>query len=867
MRLIFDLVSLILLLLIEIEYKHLVVMAKDYSDKLAKRFFVNQDKPQWQRTQAPREEIAIICHILSLGPIECIKYNEREYDGANPGHEEYMGFFIQYGMFGAVALAQIKTSSRSKVINSELEELSGVEKNKITEIVNMFQIPKKVNNLQIIEGCEFDINALMFKLQAKPINTNNNFEYSSPKEVALKISFHSSYTRELYYTSLLSKQNFPLIPVKTYGHGKLRITPRTYCLQIEKNIALNRILITEKINGVTMQVLVRWLTSIDYLNWISSAKTIKELQRRLDNRAEIIWILIHSLFSTLTSLYIHSDFGYIVHCDLNTGNIQIANTNFNLKGINYQENVDSLLKITPINIKILDFGTTKSTLEVSVRSLKCNTPNDIWRIKLIISRLFKIDNTTHPNLFGWTIDFPKSSSDLNYIKRNRILNHIKSLDLFREELLSNNDFKNAMDLNSTFESIIDGLDSICDITVNHISKFKENSTNIVNSERFYASCSPLDPTNARGMPIRLFKPEILGQLQIPLFPDKSATIKRTIKEERKKALVQKSIKNNENNNKVKESQNNLEKLNQEILDTNLKEKNVLQGGVSPGGIHGIGVGSTSNSNIPIKDIQYTKKKATRPDTNIVASSIGVLIEGNTDGNNQFEALMFNQNFKLEQEKISKISSLKQVCNYVEQTKSRDSRKLLNKLKLKNSVLRDITIDIDHFVKKADKILQEITDDIKKKPQKSVYDQEKLKIFEINRSKLRYVAKSCPVTISKIDEENSEAAEKVNIGIVAFENERQRILKRCHDLRNFTPRNENDTVKAQLKTKEIIERGKTLLQYRFHINDAMKCAFDFLFKGVRRVQRLVELSQESMKGDLLLEENLELLLDKITEYNV
>ncbi|PPS93450.1 putative Secreted Protein (HCD family) [Cryptosporidium hominis] len=860
----FNLVFLILFILIKIEHKRLIVMAKDSSDKIAKRFFVNQDKPQWQRTQAPREEIAIICHILSLGPIECIKYNEREFDGANPGHEEYMGFFIQYGMFGAVALAHIKSSSRSKIINSELE----VEKNKITEMINMFKIPKKVNDLQIIESCEFDIDSLLFKLEDNPTSVINHFEYSSPTEIALKISFHSSYTRELYYTSLLSKQNFPLIPVKTYGRGKIRITPRTYCLQIEKNIVLNRILITEKINGVTMQVLVRWLTSIDYLNWISSAKTIKELQKRLDNRAEIIWILVHSFFSTLTSLYIHSDFGYILHCDLNTGNIQVANTKFNLKGSNYQENVDSLLKVTPNNIKILDFGTTRSTLEMSVRSLKCNVPNDIWRIKLIISRLFKIDSTTHPNLFGWTIDFQKNNSDLNYIKRSRILNHINSLDLFREELLNNNDFKNAMELNSTFESIIDGLDSICDITVNHISKFKEFATNIVNNERFYASCSPLDPSNARGMPIKLFKPEILGQLQIPLFPDKSAMIKKTIREERKKALNQKSNKSNESNNKVKDSQDNLDQPNKGILDANIKEKNAVQGGVSPGGIHGIGVGSTSNSKIPIKDLQYIKNnKAARPDTNIVASSIGVVVEANADGNNQFEMPKMIQNFELEQEKISKISSLKQVCNYVEQSKSRDARKLLNKLKMKNSVLRDITMDIDHFVKRADKILLEITENIKKKPQKVTSDQDRLKMFEVSRSKLRYIAKSCPVTLSKINEENSEAAEKVNIGIVAFENERQRILKRCNDLRNFIPRNENDTVKAKMKTKEIIERGKTLLQYRFHINDSMKCAFDFLFRGIRRVQRLVELSQESMKGDLLLEENLELLLDKIAEYKV
>lgn len=729
----------------------------------------------------------------------------------------------------------------------------------------MFQIPKKVKNIQIIEGCEFDINTLMFKSTVNSTNDIGSFEYKSPTEIALKISFHTSYTRELYYTSLLSKQNFPLIPVKTYGRGKMRITPRSYCLQIGKDIALNRMLITEKINGVTLQVLVRWLTSIDYLNWISSAKTIKELQKRLDNRAEIIWTLVHSFFSTLTSLYIHSDLGYIIHCDLNTGNIQIANTKFNFKNTNYQENVDALLKITPINIKILDFGTTKSTLEMSVRSLKCNVPNDIWRIKLIVLRLFKIDNTTHPNLFGWTIDFPKNSSDLSYIKRSRIINHIKSLDIFREELLNNNDIKNAMDLNSTFESIIDGLDSICDITVNHISKFKDSAANIVNNERFYASCSPLDPSNARGVPIKLFKPEILTQLQIPLFPDKSAMIKKAIMEERRKALSQKSDKLNEN---MKEPQNNQGKPIKDAFDINMKEKHFVQGGVSPGGIHGIGVGSTSNSNIPIKDIKCTENnKTTRPETNIVANSVGIVIEGNSNENNCFEMPMFIPDVELEQEKISKISSLKQVCNYVEQTKSRDARKLLNKLKIKNSVLRDITMDIDQSVKKADKILQEISDDIKKKPRKLISDQDRLKMFETNRSKLRYIAKSCPATLNKIDEENSEATENVRIGIVAFENERQRILKRCNDLRNFVPRNENDTLKAEMKTKEVIERGKTLLQYRFHINNAMKCAFDFLFKGIRRVQRLVELSQESMKGDLLLEENLELLLDKIAGYNV
>ncbi|KAJ1604705.1 putative secreted protein [Cryptosporidium canis] len=865
MRILKNLILIHFLTFILIEYKQIFVRAKDSSDKIAKRFFIHQDKPQWQRTQAPREEIAIICHILSLGPIECIKYDEREYDGANPGHEEYLGLFIQYGMFGAVALAQIKTDYRNKIINSELEEFNRANKNKITEIVNMFQIPRKVNNIQIIEGCEFDISTLMFKLTMNSTNNINGFDYKSPTEIALKISFHTSYTRELYYTSLLSKQSFPLIPAKTYGRGKIRITPRSYCLQIGNDIALNRILITEKINGITMQVLVRWLTSVDYLNWISSAKTIKELQRRLDNRAEIIWILVHSFFSTLTSLYIHSDFGYIVHCDLNTGNIQIANTNFNLKGTNFQENVDTLLKITPINIKILDFGTTKSTLEMSVRSLKCNVPNDIWRIKLIILRLFKIDNTTHPNLFGWTTDFPKSNSDLNYIKRSRIMGHIKSFDQYREEFLGNNDIKNAMDLNSTFESIIDGLDSICDITVHHISKFKDSAANIVN-QRLYASCSPLDPSNARDVPIRLFKPEILTQLQVPLFPDKSAIIKKTIKEERKKLSNQKGEKMDENT-RVKEPPNNLEKPMKNMLDLNTKEKHAVQGGVSPGGIHGIGVGSTSNSNIPVKDVQYINNKPNRPETNIVANSIGVAVESNSNENHQFEMPQFIQNFELERDKISKISTLKQVCSYVEQSKSREARKLLNQLKMKNSVLRDITMDIDQSVKKADRMLQAIIEGIKKKAPKVSSDQDRLKQFEINRSKLRYIAKSCPATLSKIDEENSEATEKVYIGIVAFENERQRILKRCNDLRNFTPRNENDTLKAEMKTKEIIERGKTLLQYRFHINNAMKCAFDFLFKGIRRVQRLVELSQDSMKGDLLLEENLELLLDKIAGYNV
>lgn len=33
----------------------------------------------------------------------------------------FLGLFIQYGMFGAVALARIKTDSRNKLINSEIE--------------------------------------------------------------------------------------------------------------------------------------------------------------------------------------------------------------------------------------------------------------------------------------------------------------------------------------------------------------------------------------------------------------------------------------------------------------------------------------------------------------------------------------------------------------------------------------------------------------------------------------------------------------------------------------------------------------------------------------------------------------------------
>ncbi|KAF7457269.1 putative Secreted Protein [Cryptosporidium felis] len=768
---------------------------------------------------------------------------------------------ISYGMFGAVAFAQLKANNQSRNSSFGLEEFKKIEKNRILEIVNLFQIPRKMNNIQIVEGCIFDIETFMFKLRSQSKTEINNMEGSIPSGIALKISFHASYTRELYYTSLLSKEKFPILPAKTYGHGKIHITPRTYCLKSENSIALNRILITEKINGVTLQVLIRWLTSTDYLNWISSSKSIKELQKRLDNRAEAIWILIHSFFSTLASFYIHSEFGYVIHCDLNTGNIQIANTKFNVKETNFQSNIDSLLKVTPVNIKILDFGTTKSTLEMSVRSLKCNIPNDIWRIKLIILRLFKIDENTHPNLVGWTAEYPKMNSEFNTVKRMKILSHLKSLDSFREEFVHNNDIKNALELNSTFESIIDGLDSICDMTVNHISKFKENAINIVNSDRYYVSCSPLDPNNARETPIRQFKPDIFDKLQTPLFPDKSASIKKSIMEERKRAVNMKDI-----NNVTKDANKNLEKLNNNVLENrNIKEKQAVQGGVSPGGIHGIGVGSTSNSNIPIKE--NVSRKVLRPESNIVANSVGVLLESDSDGNKQFEVPMFIRDNKSEQEKISNITSLKQVCSYVEQSKSREARKLLNKLKMKNSVLRDMTVDIENSVKKADKIIQEIIEDIKKKATKSMSDQDRLKIFETNRSKLRYIAKSCPLTLTKIDEENSEAADKVNIGIVAFENERQRILKRCQDLKNFIPRNENDAVKAEMKTKEIIERGKTLLQYRFHIKDAMKCAFDFLFKGIRRVQRLVELSQESMKGDLLLEENLELLLDKITEYNV
>ncbi|KAH8740008.1 hypothetical protein FG386_000835 [Cryptosporidium ryanae] len=840
-----------------------VVEARDSLDKIAKKFFVNNDKPQWQRTQAPREEIAIICHLLSLGPIECQKYSDRETNGANPGHEDYLGFFIQYGMFGAVAFANLRPSIYNISPTSNLEPLTRVEKQKISEVIKLFKVPKKIKNIQLIENCIFDINSHAFKFINGTENNGNNINTGIPTTIALKISFHSSYTRELFYTSVLSKQKYPIIPEKTYGRGKIQITPRTYCFKNEQNIVFNGILITEKIEGITLQVLLRWLTSYEYLNWISSSKNIKELQKRLDNRAEILWNLIHSFFSTLTSLYIHSEFGYLVHCDLNTGNIQIANTGFKINNSNYQENVDSLLKLTPLNIKILDFGTTRSTIEVNVRNLKCNLPNDMWRIKLIVTRLFKLDETTHPNLQGWTIDFQNTSIDQSInIKRSKIQTHMKSLDLFREELMLNNDFKNSVDLNSTFESIIDGLDSICDITVNHITKFKEQAMFIVNRDRYYTSCSPLDPSNARVEPIRAYTPDILGKLQIPLFPEKSASIKKSLKEEKQKLDSNANVKMSDSAIKMKDPNTNIsnQKSKADIL---MPDKPIVQGGFSPNGIHGIGIATLSNSNNQAIESNIGGYKISRPDSNVVASSIGILPENQNEG--QADKPIFIEDKKIEQEKISKITSLKQVCVYVEQSKSREARKWLNRLKMKNSVLRDITVDILNSVNKADKIIQNIISEINKKNQQYVSVQEKLDIFQVNRSKLLYIAKSCPITLNKIDEENSEATEKVNVGIIAFENERQRILKRCEGLRNFVPKNDVDSIKASMKTNEIIERGKSLLQYRFHINDALKYAFELLYKGVRRVQRLVELSQESMKGDLLLEENLELLLDKIAEY--
>ncbi|KAK6588771.1 hypothetical protein RS030_2210 [Cryptosporidium xiaoi] len=846
------------LLLLNAKY---MVEARDSLDKIAKKFFVNNDKPQWQRTQAPREEIAIVCHLLSLGPIECQKYAEREADGANPGHEDYLGLFIQYGMFGAVAFAHLKPGSQNNPLISNIEVLNRVEKQKISEVIRLFRVPKKIKNIQLVENCIFDVNTQTFKLINETKGNWNNINTGTPTNIALKISFHSSYTRELFYTSMLSKQKYPIIPAKTYGRGKIQITPRTYCFRNEQNVVFNGILITEKIEGVTLQALLRWLTSYDYLNWISSSKSIKELQKRLDNRAEIIWNLIHSFFSTLTSFYIHSEFGYLVHCDLNTGNIQIANTSFRINNSNYQENVDSLIKLTPLNIKILDFGTTKSTIEVNVRNLKCSLPNDMWRIKLIVTRLFKLDETTHPNLQGWTIEFQNSNMDQsNSIKRSKIQTHMKSLESFREELIFNNDFKNSINLNSTFESIIDGLDSICDITVNHITKFKERAMFVVNRDRNYMSCSPLDPSNARVEPIRAYNPDILGKLQSPLFPEKSASIKKLIKEQKQDSVT--NVKALDSVRKAKDPNNNISNQ-KDKTDLIVADKQIVQGGFSPNGIHGIGIATLSNSNNQVIENNIGGYKAVRPDSNVVASSIGIFLENQNE--EQTERPMFIEDNKIEQEKIDKITSLKQVCSYVEQSKSREVRKWLNRLKMKNSVLRDITVDILNSVNRADKIIQDIITELNKKNQQSSSVQEKLNNYQVNRSKLLYIAKSCPITLSKIDEENSEATEKVNIGIIAFENERQRILKRCEDLKNFVPKNDADSIKVSMKTNEIIERGKSLLQYRFHINGALKCAFELLHKGVRRVQRLVELSQESMKGDLPLEENLELLLDKIAEY--
>ncbi|OII78089.1 hypothetical protein cand_036210 [Cryptosporidium andersoni] len=860
--------------------KRSYIYARDASDKIIKKFFQKVDRPLWERTLAPRDEIAIVCHLLSGNIANCLKFEDREIDGANPGHENYYGYFIQYGTYGAVALAESEgplpvVPYISANINSA--KMYGASSEKINEVMKLFDIPESANNVRIAAKCTFDTNSKrIIPINNSDSNLISDFDEELPLKLAIKASFHYTYTRELYYTTLLSQQIFPMLPAKTYGYGKIRITPRIYCFTSSKDPVMTRLLISEKIDGVTIQVLIRWLTSPVYLNWISLARNSKELQKRLDNRAEVIWIFIHSLLSTLTSFYMHSEFGYIVHCDLNSGNIQVANTSFDPNSWDYENNINALLSITPENIKILDFGETRSTLEESIQDLKCNHPSDMWRIKFILTRLLIIDKRTHPNLIGWTVEFPntKSSQPLTG-KRNRILNHMDILKQFHDTVIEDPEFVKSRDLYSTFETLADGLDSLCDILVRHIAKFKEISTFITHDKREYISCSPLEAGNARETPIRMYRADLKNKLKSPIFPEKSATLKRKRNENKGRASANSEVnKNTENNHKLyitqQIPQGNKNLKDRETIISN--EKPINQGGVSLDGIHGMGVGSTSESNMKTVPIQLVEpsniKLVGKYNKNIVATSIGLLQDDNIDaGKITREIPIFAGDPNVEMHKIEQIDSLPLICEFVNNSKSKDARKWLYRLKMRNSALQGMIGDIELASKEVAERLLVTIEVITKKPIISTSDQRQLKALENSRSKLLYNIKSCPNIIQNLTKESNRASEDVNKGIEAFENERHRILKRCTELSKFVPKNEEETIRAAQKTREIIGRGKKLLHYRFHLQEAMNSAYELMYSEARKVQRLIELCQEGMKGENGFKERFNILIDRISEYKV
>ncbi|OII73448.1 uncharacterized protein cubi_02660 [Cryptosporidium ubiquitum] len=232
---------------------------------------------------------------------------------------------------------------------------------------------------------------------------------SVPENIMLKVSTKKTRTREMFYVTLLSNQQFPTKPSATYGVGADFMIPPVICFGSNENLNqqlhesksyLGGLLIQERVMGPSLKDIIKFFKSTALAKWLNSSRTGEFNYRdRVFLRLEAQLSLAHSVIAAILTLQHHSIAGRVLHCDLNTKSIYIDRIVWSWSSRKVEENLNALTQLSPTNIKFINFGYMRSTLEVLEENLTCpQTDNDLVKVQEFIKMLFseQSDRTEFP---------------------------------------------------------------------------------------------------------------------------------------------------------------------------------------------------------------------------------------------------------------------------------------------------------------------------------------------------------------------------------------------------------------------------------------------------------------------------------------
>lgn len=308
-----------------------------------------------------------------------------------------------------------------------------------------------------------------------------------PENIILKVSTKKTKTREMFYMSLLSNQQFPTKPSASYGVGTEFMIPPVVCFGTnegsrlpvqESSSYLGGVLIHERVLGPSLRDIIKFFKSSALLKWLNASNPGDlSFKTRVFLRLEAQFSLTHSLIAALLTLQHHSIAGRVLHCDMNARSVYIDRIVWSWSSKKVEENLNALTQLSPSNIKFVNFGYMRSTLEVSEEDLNCyQTDNDLVRVTEFIKNLFSEQSTRS--------DFPRSGSISSGMMTmntglkmwwNEVLNTVggwesSNKEVIQQEVLlvenilrtvhTENSVIQNLDKNSNFAGIVAGIKAI-----------------------------------------------------------------------------------------------------------------------------------------------------------------------------------------------------------------------------------------------------------------------------------------------------------------------------------------------------------------------------------------------------------------------